>query len=152
MEPTLTLHFQIRPFLRCLPSTSPPLPTHLLRHRHRHRHRNRNRDVLNQPNFVMPIRDLTLRRITTAPYQFRFNHPNPFCASHNFTLINSNTMADKKDIQAEKTESKDEVEKGLEKSKSKSNIPPPPEKAVAGGLLRQRMRKVCVGRLLRGAR
>ncbi|KAL2520461.1 uncharacterized protein Fot_24384 [Forsythia ovata] len=80
----------------------------------------------------MPIRDLTLRRIITAPYQFRFNHPNPFCASHNFTLINSNTMADKKDIQAEKTERKDEVEKGLEKSKLKSNIPPPPEKPLPG--------------------
>ncbi|CAA3029138.1 Hypothetical predicted protein [Olea europaea subsp. europaea] len=124
METTMTLPLQILQFLRCLPSPSLPLPTN---RRSRLRH-----DGLNQPNIVMPIRDLTLRRFTTAPYQFRFNSQKPFCDTHNFTLTNSNTMADKKDNQEVTIESKGEVEKGLENSKSKSNIPPPPEKPLPG--------------------
>ncbi|CAI9757827.1 unnamed protein product [Fraxinus pennsylvanica] len=111
---------------RCVPSPSLPL----------HTNRRRRHNALNQPNIVMPIRDLTLRRFNTAPYQFRFNRQKPFCVTHNFSLINSNTMADKKDTQEPTVESKDKVEKGLENSKSKSNIspppPPPPEKPLPG--------------------
>ncbi|CAI9757921.1 unnamed protein product [Fraxinus pennsylvanica] len=59
-----------------------------------------------------------------APYQFIFNHQKPFCVTHNFTLIENGTMAYKKDIQEPNIETKDEVKKGSENRRSKSNILP----------------------------
>lgn len=116
-------------------SASSPLTAN---HHHHHHFQN----VRRQPNFTMPLRDLTLRRITTNRYHFRFNHPiEAFCIANHLTSINHHTMAEEsknKDVVPGKVDpttlnvSKSKEEKDKASEKSKPAIPPPPEKPLPG--------------------
>ncbi|KAI3461953.1 hypothetical protein Pfo_018616 [Paulownia fortunei] len=138
METSTALSCQIRQYPYCLsPSASSPSPANL-----HHHSRRRLQNVRHQHKSTMPLRDLTLRRITTTQYHFRFNNPQEaFSITNHFTSVNHDTMSEEsknKVVEPEKVDpttlnfskSKEEKEKASEKSTPA--IPPPPEKPLPG--------------------
>ncbi|PIN16635.1 hypothetical protein CDL12_10726 [Handroanthus impetiginosus] len=127
METTAALRCQTRHYR----SSLSPLPVNF----HHYFSRRTHRPHQNVEKFSMSLRDLTLRRITTPQYLFRFNHPTKvFCIANDFTSIQHDIMAEEsksKDGNVDQiSKSKEEKEKGPEKSTPA--IPPPPEKPLPG--------------------
>lgn len=116
-------------------STPSPPPPHNLRRFHHHQ------NVHLRPDLPMPLRNLTIRRITVNRNNFRFNQATEsFSIAERHTSINHRAMAEERknsDFSQEKadttvssvSQSADEKDKSSGKS---TPVVPPPEKPLPG--------------------
>lgn len=116
-------------------SPPPPPPTANLRRFHHHQ------NVRRRSNFTMPLRDLTLRRITTNQNHFRFNQATQsFSVAKPHASISHRTMAEERnntDLSQGKADTTAlSVTKSAEEQDKSTPVvappPTPPEKPLPG--------------------